>query len=158
MRNTYVYFLILVTGFVISCNSQGPSGDKTVTEKEKDIVEVNNSETSVSDSAFMERGEKVYKRVCLACHQSDGSGVPMMYPPVIESEYISGNTDSLIVLILEGLSGPVTVKGEEYNSIMPPMKNVLNNDEISDLINYLRNSFGNTGDYVRAGEVEKLRK
>lgn len=91
------------------------------------------------------------------CHQSDGSGVPMMYPPVIESDYISVNTDSLIVLILEGLSGPVVVKGEEYNSIMPPMKDVLDNEEISDLINYLRNSFGNTGDYVKAGEVAKLR-
>jgi len=152
MKVNNLFYVIFLFVLLVSCNNQANTDDKKPgNEKEKA------EEIAGSEQDFMEKGEKVYNRVCLVCHQSDGSGVPMMYPPVIESDYISVNTDSLIVLILEGLSGPVVVKGEEYNSIMPPMKDVLDNEEISDLINYLRNSFGNTGDYVKAGEVAKLR-
>jgi len=121
------------------------------------IVKQDATGQDLADNEYMDRGKKVYDRVCLVCHQSDGSGVPMMYPPVIDSEYISGNTDSLIVLILEGMSGPVVIKGEEYNSIMPPQKDVLDDQELADLINYLRNSFGNSGEMVSPEQVAGMR-
>jgi mono/diheme cytochrome c family protein len=153
---SFILTIHLVMVFMISCNTQGNRGEnagKTAGDQQVDPLTA-----TAAEDQFMTRGENIYKRVCLVCHQSDGSGVPMMYPPVIESEYISGETDSLIVLILEGISGPVTVKGEEYNSIMPPQKDVLDNQEVADLINYLRKSFGNTGESVSPEHVARMRK
>ncbi|MBN1387343.1 MAG: cytochrome c [Bacteroidales bacterium] len=144
---------------MISCKNQpGSDNDQIIKNKEKVIIKQDAPGQVQADNEYMDRGKKIYDRVCLVCHQSDGSGVPMMYPPVIESEYISGNTDSLIVLILEGMSGPVLIKGEEYNSIMPPMKDVLDDREVADLINYLRNSFGNSGERVSPGQVAEMRE
>ncbi len=153
MKVNNLFLVSLLTVLVVSCNNRANTDDtKVVEEKEKA------EQTAGSEQDFMQKGEKVYNRVCLVCHQSDGSGVPMMYPPVIESSYISGNTDSLIVLILEGMSGPVVVKGEQYNSIMPPQKDVLDDKEIADLINFLRNSYGNSGEPVNPEQVARMRK
>lgn len=155
----FMFFIILLTVSGISCkNSVGNENGKVVDKSKVKTVRESPAATNNTHDEYMERGEKVYNRVCLACHQSDGSGVPMMYPPVIESEYISGNTDSLIVIILEGLSGPMVVKGEEYNSIMPAMKDVLDDQEVADLINYLRNSYGNSGEFVRPEDVAVMRR
>ena len=151
-------FILLLTLSCLSCKNRVSNENGQLADNGKArIVPETTSSTPTANDEFMERGEKVYNRVCLACHQSDGSGVPMMYPPVIESEFISGNTDSLIVIILEGLSGPMIVKGEEYNSIMPPMKDVLDDQEVADLINYLRNSYGNTGEFVKPDDVAEMR-
>lgn len=153
--------LIIVSVFIvsiISCNS-GSSNTNQSSEKESQKLAVNETEkeSATSGQEFMESGKKVYDRVCLVCHQTDGSGVPNMYPPIIESDYIMGNTDSLIHIILDGMKGPVIVKGEEYNSIMPPQKGVLDDQEVADLINYLRNSFDNSGEFVKPEDVEAMR-
>lgn len=159
MKVNKLVYLIIPLVFMISCKNQpGSDNDQIIKNKEKVIIKQDAPGQVQADNEYMDRGKKIYDRVCLVCHQSDGSGVPMMYPPVIESEYISGNTDSLIVLILEGMSGPVLIKGEEYNSIMPPMKDVLDDREVADLINYLRNSFGNSGERVSPGQVAEMRE
>ncbi|MFO7754840.1 MAG: cytochrome c [Bacteroidales bacterium] len=158
MRLNSMIIIPLLLVIMISCNSQVGNKKEDV-EEEKVKVSVNDLavETASSQEDYMEKGKKVYDRECLVCHQSDGSGVPNMHPPITDSESVSGNTDSLIVLILDGMEGPVVVKGEQYNSIMPPLKNVLNDQEIADLINYLRNSFGNSGEFVKPEDVAAMR-
>ncbi len=157
MKNTiYLIFLLL---FTVSCGNQNDTNNKShIKDTGNQAVNAETAQSAISADESVFKGEKVYNRVCLSCHQHDGSGVPMMYPPLIESDYISGNTDSLIILILEGLSGPFVVKGEEYNSIMPPQKDGLNDNEISDLINFLRSSFGNSGEFVKPGSVASIRE
>ena len=107
---------------------------------------------------ILQRGENIYKELCLDCHQADGSGVPMMFPPLTESDFINGDHEKLIKLILDGMSGPVEIKGEQYNSIMPPQSDNMDDQQVSDLLNFLRNSFGNSADIITAEEVERVRK
>ncbi|MFW5877648.1 MAG: c-type cytochrome [bacterium] len=158
MKVSSLIFVLTITFSVISCNSRNSSNKQdAVEEKQKTVVREVVKDKVSSEQDFMEKGREVYDRECLVCHQSDGSGVPNMHPPITESKSVSGNTDSLIVLILDGMEGPVVVKGEQYNSIMPPLKNVLNDQEIADLINYLRNSFGNSGEFVKPEDVAAMR-
>jgi mono/diheme cytochrome c family protein len=159
MKANNLLCLIILLALINSCRNRTDSKNQVIVkENEKVIVKMDVPGHTRAADEYMERGKEVYDRECLVCHMADGSGVPLMYPPVIESESVSGNTDSLIVLILEGMSGPVVIKGEEYNSIMPPMKDVLNDQEVTDLINYLRNSFGNSGELVSPEQVAVIRE
>lgn len=101
-------------------------------------------------------GKKVYDSVCLACHMADGSGVPGMHPPIIESDFVNGNKEELIKITLNGLSGKIEVNGETYNSIMPPHSH-LSNKEIADVLTYIRGSFGNNASEITPNEVEAVR-
>jgi mono/diheme cytochrome c family protein len=158
MKVSKIFYLLFPVFIITGCGSRTGDGNQGQDNKAGIIAEQEPRASEPADEEYQDRGRKVYDRVCLVCHQSDGSGVPMMYPPIIESEYISGNTDSLILLILEGMSGPVVIKGEEYNSIMPPYKDILDDQEIADLINYLRTSFGNSGEMIKPGQVAAIRE
>ncbi len=108
-------------------------------------------------SADLDPGKKVYNRYCLACHQTDGSGVPGLYPPLQQTDMVLYQKEELIKVILNGMQGPVEVKGEIYNNIMPP-HDYLTNEQIADVLSYIRQSFGNDAGSVTAEEVEMLRK
>jgi mono/diheme cytochrome c family protein len=101
-------------------------------------------------------GKKVYDSVCLACHMADGSGVPGMHPPLIETEWVNGDKEQLIEITLNGLSGKIEVDGETYNSIMPPHSH-LSDKQIADVLTYIRQSFGNNAGEITVEEVQKVR-
>ena len=86
----------------------------------------------------------------------DGSGVPGMHPPLIESEFINGDPDKLIKIVLEGLTGEMEIEGEVYNSIMPAQAN-LTDQQIADVLTFVRASFGNNSGEISPEEVQKLR-
>lgn len=102
-------------------------------------------------------GKALFKQHCSVCHQADGSGVPGMYPPLAESEYVQGDVKWLVTTIVKGREGAITVKGEEYNNIMPPMA-YLTDEEISNILSYARQSFGNKAGEVTVEEVNNIRK
>jgi mono/diheme cytochrome c family protein len=103
------------------------------------------------------QGEKLYRTHCSACHQADGSGLERLYPPLIQSKTVSEEKEKLIAIILQGLSGPIMIKGEEYNQVMIP-HNFLSDKEIADLLSWLRKSFENSGDVIYESEVAAVRK
>jgi mono/diheme cytochrome c family protein len=109
-----------------------------------------------SDNKYAE-GEKNYRVHCSACHQLDGSGIEKLYPPLIKNETINGEKDELIGIILNGLSGPIKVNGIEYNQVMIS-HNFLNDQEIADLLSWLRQSFENSANAVSESEVSTVRK
>ena len=104
----------------------------------------------------MQRGENVYKTYCLACHQTNGTGNPGMFPPLDQTKKVLGNKDELIGIILHGLSGKIEVKGETYYQAMAP-HNFLSDQQIADVLTYIRNSFGNSASMVTKEEVRKVR-
>ncbi len=106
--------------------------------------------------ASMERGKKVYESTCLPCHQSKGSGVPGMNPPLIRTKYVLGQADTLINIVLNGLDEEVAINGQTYSNPMPGQPQ-LKNEEIADVLTYVRNSFGNKAPAVTVGDVNKLR-
>lgn len=105
-----------------------------------------------SPNPQMESGKKVYVKNCLVCHQADGGGVPGLNPPLGKTDWVTGDKKRLINVILKGLNDPIEVNGEEYANPMPPM-NFLSDQEIADVLTYIRSSFGNKASAVTASEV-----
>jgi mono/diheme cytochrome c family protein len=98
-------------------------------------------------------GEKLYKFACMVCHQADGNGVPGMHPPLKGSEWVTGDKERLIRIVLEGIKGEIEVDGEIYNSVMPPVPK-LDATQIADLLSFIRLSFGNDASEITVEEVQ----
>lgn len=105
----------------------------------------------------MEQGARVYKRVCQTCHQPQGEGVPSLYPPLANSDWINGDPNRPIQIVLHGLQGPITVKGESYNNSMPGWGSLLSDADIAAVLTYVRNSFGNSAPDISVDQVASQR-
>lgn len=108
-------------------------------------------------AASVKRGEAVYSSTCLSCHQADGGGVPGVFPPLAKSDYLMGDPKRAIRTVLHGLSGEITVNGEPYNQEMPAQSH-LTDEQVADVLNYVRNNWGNKGPAITATQVKAERK
>ena len=104
----------------------------------------------------IQAGAVLYKGTCSVCHQDDGTGHEGIFPPLAKSDFLLADKERAIRVVLNGLSGPVTVNGKAYNSVMPPMSQ-LNNDEVANILTFVTNNWGNSGAPVTPGEVAKVR-
>jgi nitrite reductase (NO-forming) len=102
-------------------------------------------------------GSALYTKYCMTCHQADGKGVRGMFPPLAGNAKITGPSSDLIKIVLYGLQGPITVNERDYNQPMPPQR-YLNDTQIADILNYIRNSWGNKAQPITPGDVGKIRK
>ena len=91
-------------------------------------------------------GEEIYQDFCLQCHLSNGEGVSGIFPPLANSDYLFDDIDRSIRNIKYGVSGPIIVNEQEYNSVM--LNNGLDDDEVVDVMNYILNSWGNKSDEI----------
>jgi nitrite reductase (NO-forming) len=101
-------------------------------------------------------GKVLFTGTCSVCHQANGEGLAGVFPPIAKSDYLNQDAKRAISTVLRGLSGKVTVNGKEYNSVMPPM-NQLNDDEVANILTYVLNSWGNSGGRISAEDVKKVR-
>ncbi len=102
-------------------------------------------------------GEAAFMRTCAACHQQNGQGIPNTFPPLAGSDYLAkASKDTVIGHVLNGLSGEVTVNGNTFNGVMPPLGH-LNDVEIARVLTYVRSAWGNQLDAVTADEVARVR-
>ncbi|MEE8496167.1 MAG: cytochrome c, partial [Xanthomonadales bacterium] len=101
-------------------------------------------------------GGKLYSSICSACHQAEGQGLGGAFPPLAESDYLAGGSGPAIEAVLNGLSGPITVNGQDYDAVMPNMS-YLSDEEVADIVTFVMNSWGNPGGEVSAGEVAAVR-
>lgn len=101
-------------------------------------------------------GEKIYKKYCLTCHQADGSGVPNMTPPLMQTSFVLGDKEKLINIVLNGLKN-VDIDDQTYNNPMPALGSVLKDQEIANVLTYVRNSFGNKAAGITMEEVKAAR-
>jgi len=109
--------------------------------------------------AVMDRGKKVYDMVCIACHQADGGGMPPMNPPLIKTKWVLGNKKELVKIVLKGLKGgEIEIDGDTFNNPMPALETTLNDQQIADVLTYVRNNFGNKASGVTVAEVKACRK
>lgn len=102
-------------------------------------------------------GKEVFG-TCIQCHQGDAKGLPDTYPPLVGSEYVTGDPRRLSAILLNGLEGPVTVNGKPFNGKMPAWKEQFNDQEIAALLTYVRSSFGNSAPAVDEKTVANVRK
>jgi mono/diheme cytochrome c family protein len=115
---------------------------------------VKNEEEAVPDE--LQAGRTVYNTYCAACHQRDGKGAPGMNPPLAGVNIVTGNKTELIKIILKGYDKRDKINGEVYQNVMPP-HNWLTDQQISDVLTYIRASWGNKASDVKVDEVKKTR-
>ena len=108
------------------------------------------------DKLTMERGKKVYTQYCMACHQVDGSGVPGLNPPLERTSHVLGSKTKLIRIILKGMNTHEEIDGEIYTNIMAPHDH-LTDQQIADVLTFVRNSFGNKAIAITPGDVKYVR-
>lgn len=101
-------------------------------------------------------GKATYDSNCAACHQPDGKGVPNAFPPLANSDYLNADHARAASIVANGLSGKITVNGNQYESVMPAF--ALSDQQIANVITYTLNSFGNKGGQLSADDVAKAKK
>jgi mono/diheme cytochrome c family protein len=112
------------------------------------------AQPSIKDS--ISRGKKVYETYCLPCHLADGGGVSRMNPPLIKTVYVLGDKKRLIGIVLTGMDEPLEIDGETYSNMMAPHE-FLKDQEIADVLTFVRNSFGNKASVITPEEVKTVR-
>lgn len=107
-------------------------------------------------------GKRVFNQTCVVCHQANGEGVAGQFPPLVGSEWVlaqSWHGDNHIVrIVLQGLQGPVTVKGQQYNNAMTPWGKTLSDQQVAAVLTYVRNEWGNKAPPISPEFVAKVRE
>lgn len=112
------------------------------------------SSSPVSDLAAM--GKSVYQRTCFACHGADGSGIPNVFPPLKNSDWIEKNGKAgVIAAVANGMNGSVTVNGTTYNNVMPPQQ--LKDKEMAAVLTYVYKELNKTNETVSVEDVKKYK-
>ncbi|MCB0461833.1 MAG: copper-containing nitrite reductase [Flavobacteriaceae bacterium] len=104
----------------------------------------------------MEFGKNIYMQTCFACHQAEGQGIPNAFPPLAKSDYLNADVNRAIGVVVNGLTGEITVNGEKYNSVMT--RQMLSSEEIANVLTYVYNSWGNSGKVVTKEMVDKVKQ
>ncbi|HEY5232374.1 MAG TPA: cytochrome c [Verrucomicrobiae bacterium] len=111
-------------------------------------------------AAVLAQGRKTYEMVCGICHGVDGFGKPGQFPPLAGSEWVNAKgVQRLTHIPLTGLTGPITVKGEQMNfpAGMAAMGAALSDSDLAAVLTYIRSSWGNKGGPVTADDVKNVR-
>lgn len=100
----------------------------------------------------IKRGQGIYMVNCMHCHLSEGQGIEPQVPPLAGTKYLVENKHQAIRQVLHGLEKPITINGVTYTGAMPE-QGALSDQEASDVLNYIRNSWGNTAPMITADDV-----
>ena len=106
-------------------------------------------------AASKKRGKELFLGYCITCHMDQGQGIEGVFPPLAGSDYLMADKKRSIRIVKFGLEGEITVNGVVYNNIMTPMG--LDDQEIVDVLNFVRNNWGNEGEVVKVKEVAKVK-
>lgn len=108
------------------------------------------------EKVVMASGERDYKLYCGTCHQGDGKGDGVRFPPLAGSEWVTGDKKRLIGVVLNGISTPIKVKGIDYNGVMPA-HNFLKDEQLAGILTYIRTNFSNKASAITIQDVKKVR-
>ena len=111
--------------------------------------------TSANNQTSIQRGQAIYKAHCLACHQADGGGVGTLNPPFVQ-QWAGGEKSRIILMILKGSVGKVEIDGDTFSNTMPAQP-TFNDQQIADVLTYVRKNFGIKASVVSAAEVKAVR-
>ncbi|UAM96713.1 cytochrome c [Polaribacter litorisediminis] len=120
------------------------------TEKEQKYQKINQDSKLIES---IKRGKEIYIDMCVTCHLPNGQGIPRVFPPLANSDYLLSKRAESIRAIKNGVKGKIVVNGVTYRQIMPPLG--LENDEVADVMNYITNAWGNKNlKMITVNEVE----
>lgn len=116
------------------------------------------TEPAASSHPASQDGAEIYMTRCMSCHQMNGRGVPGVFPPLTESKWVTEDKGVVIRIVLNGMTGEVKVGDEVYSGAMPPWQTFLDDKQVSELLTYIRSTWGNEAPAISAEEVAKVRK
>lgn len=102
-------------------------------------------------------GQKLYARHCLPCHQADGGGVPNMQPAIAGGTWVKGDAQALALFVMSGGFNSAERKDSANGNVMPPFRQ-LADDELAQILTYIREKFGPGASPVSAAEVAAARE
>ena len=105
----------------------------------------------IPEISLFDRGAKIYRAQCASCHQAEGNGIPGVYPPLGGSDWVTGHSETLARILINGLNGPIEVNGSTYNGNMPafgPGGLNLKPKDIAGVMTYIRQEWGNAASEV----------
>jgi mono/diheme cytochrome c family protein len=157
MNNIGNVFILstLLALFIFSCQNN-PGKNKIEPVNTDQLASEISKNLPLQSSKKEHPGKSVFAKYCLTCHQSDGSGVPNMHPPLGPGTWVEKDPKELVAIMMKGLSGKIEVNGEEYKNFMPSHAK-LTDEEIADVLSYIRSSFGNNLEPVSSEMVAKIR-
>ena len=128
-------------------------------EKRKELAHIRTPDKIKDnlDKDIIAGGEKIFSLYCAACHQKDGKGTSGRFPPLTQTDWVTGDKKRLIEVVLKGLDKNIQVNGETFVNAMP-QHSFLSNDETANVLTYIRQSFGNQASPVKTEEVADIRK
>jgi mono/diheme cytochrome c family protein len=139
-------YALLILAFVLSTAAlQAQTKHKTIKKG-----------VAIGLKTSMDAGQKVFSQYCVSCHQADALGVPHMNPPLVKTTYVLGDKTKLIKIVLNGFNEDVEINGETYSNSMPS-HDFLKDQEIADVLTFVRNSFGNKASAVTMAQVKTVR-
>jgi mono/diheme cytochrome c family protein len=109
------------------------------------------------DAVREARGEELYTQHCASCHGQQGAGVGP-FPPLAGTEWVTGDEDTAIRILLHGLQGRIEVDDRIYNNVMPAFGRRLSDDEVATLLSFVRSSWGNEAEDVASEDVAEIRR
>ncbi|WP_026777432.1 copper-containing nitrite reductase [Polaribacter sp. Hel_I_88] len=124
---------------------------ETEEAKQKEVI-------AVKEKSLLKKlkdGKQVYMNTCFACHQAEGQGIPNAFPPLAKSDYLNADVERAIGVVLNGLTGEITVNGKKYNSVMT--RQTLTDEEVADVMTYVYNSWGNNKTNVSIKTVQEVK-
>lgn len=126
--------IFLVCFLVMAFGCKNASEEKTIA--------IAQQEFSPEVKASIARGAEIYNNFCASCHLSKGEGIAGVFPPLQNSDWLTGKRKESIHAVKFGLQGPIEVNGDSYDNLMPYPG--LSDEEVADVMNYIKSSWGNS--------------
>ena len=147
----YIITISLLTFLISSAMIQ----QKPKQAKVKHTKITKSTKSVIKNQSLADSGKIIYETYCLVCHQEDGSGVPGMNPPLGNTDWVLGDSPRLINVILKGLKN-AEINGDTYSNEMPS-HDFLTDKQISEVLTYVRKSFGNNAGAINIEDVKQQR-
>jgi nitrite reductase (NO-forming) len=142
---------------------QAPAGSEaaeriaSLEERRRQTIRQSPEIAQLTHDIQMEKGKRVFLQNCSMCHQMDGTGLAQVFPPLANSDFLMADKERSIGIVVRGLSGPIMVNGQRYDGVMPPQA-LLSDEQVANVLTFIRNSWGNKGEAVSAEEVKAIRE
>ncbi|MVN20557.1 c-type cytochrome [Mucilaginibacter arboris] len=149
MKKLIIVLLLSPFCFLLMAQTKQKPKAKAASTKAKPVP-------SAAAKASAANGLKVFTQTCISCHQADGGGVPRMNPPLIKTPWVLGDQARLIKIVLNGFKEDVEINGDYYSNVMPSFA-YLKDQDIADVLTYVRSNFGNKASAITVKQVTVAR-
>jgi mono/diheme cytochrome c family protein len=156
----FVLLIVFLYLGMVYFDSYGAWFNPIVYEPFASIKQIEENQPPAASGPDLVRGRKKFEDNCALCHNTDGTGRPGQAPPFVKSEWAHGPAARMIRIPQNGLTGPVKVGGQVWSGSVQSMAAMgasLPEEDLANVLSYIRTSWGNTGSVVTAEQVKAVR-